>query len=63
MNMSAAQGSGSAAAGAKSNMQTHKSGFIIAGESGMMRFFVKSDADPRKPYVRVEGDDLYPNLE
>ena len=29
----------------------------------MMRTFVKSDADPRKPYVRVEGDDLFPNSE
>ena len=28
-----------------------------------MRFFVKSDADPRKPYVRVDGDDLFPNLD
>ena len=26
-----------------------------------MRFFVKSDADPRKPYVRVEGEDLSPS--
>lgn len=53
----------SGAAGAKSNVSISKSGFIIAGESGMMRTFVKSDADPRKPYVRVEGDDLFPNSE
>jgi hypothetical protein len=29
----------------------------------MMRTFVRSDADPRKPYIRVEGDDLFPNPE
>ena len=38
-----------------------KSGFIIAGESGRIRVFVKSDVDPKKPYVRVDtSDDLYP---
>ena len=35
----------------------------MAGESGTLRCFVKSGADPRKPYVRVEGDDLFPNSE
>ena len=52
--------SGGAAAGGKGG---HKSGFIVAGESGRIRVFVKSDADPKKPYVRVDtSDDLYPDL-
>lgn len=38
-----------------------KSGFIVAGESGRMRVYVKSDADLKKPYVRVDTtDDLVP---
>mmetsp|Transcript_27453 Transcript_27453/g.34115 ORF Transcript_27453/g.34115 Transcript_27453/m.34115 type:complete len:90 (+) Transcript_27453:140-409(+) len=38
-----------------------KSGFIIAGESGRIRVFVKSDVDPKKPYIRVDtSDDLFP---
>ena len=33
----------------------------MAGESGRMRVFVKSDADLKKPYVRVDTtDDLVP---
>ena len=52
--------SGGAATGGKG---AHKSGFIVAGESGRIRVFVKSDADPKKPYVRVDtSDDLYPDL-
>lgn len=39
-----------------------KSGFIIAGDSGRLRVFVKSEIDPKKPYVRVDTtDDLYPS--
>ena len=39
-----------------------KSGFIVAGDSGRLRVFVKSDLDPKKPYVRVETtDDLIPS--
>lgn len=38
-----------------------KSGFIVAGDSGRLRVFVKSDIDPKKPYVRVDTtDDLVP---
>jgi len=39
-----------------------KSGFIVAGESGRIRVFVKSDVDPKKPYERVStSDDLFPS--
>jgi hypothetical protein len=55
-------GGAAAAQGSKSSGSS-KSGFIIAGESGRIRCFVKNDADPKKPYVRVEGDDLYPAQE
>ena len=38
-----------------------KSGFIVAGDSGRLRVFVKSDVDPKKPYIRVDTtDDLIP---
>ena len=50
--------SGQAVAVKSSN---NRSGFIVAGESGRMRVFVKSDADLKKPYVRVDTtDDLVP---
>lgn len=53
----AAAGSGGKASGARS-------GFVVAGESGRIRVFVKSDADPKKPYVRVDTtDDLFPAQE
>lgn len=52
---------GSAAAAQGKSANSNKSGFIVAGESGRIRVFVKSDVDPKKPYVRVEGDDLYPD--
>ena len=49
----AAAGQGKAAGGAKS-------GFIVAGESGRIRVFVKSDVDPKKPYERVaSSDDIF----
>ena len=35
---------------------------MVAGESGRIRVFVKSDIDPKKPYIRVEAsDDLNPD--
>ena len=47
----------------KSRSPFLESGFIVAGESGRLRVFVKSDVDPKKPYVRVDtSDDLYPEL-
>ncbi len=49
----AAAGQGKAAGGAKS-------GFLVAGESGRIRVFVKSDVDPKKPYERVaSSDDIF----
>lgn len=33
----------------------------MAGESGRIRVFIKSDVDPKKPYVRAEGEDLQPD--
>ena len=35
-----------------------KSGFIVAGENGQIRVFFKSDQDTKRPYLRVEGEDL-----
>ena len=40
-----------------------KSGFIVAGQGGLIRVFHKSETDPKKPYLKVEGDDLYPAIE
>ena len=37
---------------------SQKSGFIVAGENGQIRVFQKSDQDTKRPYVRVEGEDL-----
>ena len=38
-----------------------KSGFIVAGDSGRLRVFIKSEADVKKPYVRMDTtDDLIP---
>ena len=49
------------AQGAKASASNAKSGFIVAGESGRIRVYVKSDADPKKPYVRVDtSEDLFP---
>ena len=57
---SSSDSGGAAAAGKGSG--ANKSGFLVAGESGRIRVFVKSDADPKKPYVRVEAsDDLTPD--
>ena len=54
--------SGGAAAGQGNAARAGKSGFVVAGESGRIRVFVKSDVDPKKPYVRVDtSDDLYPD--
>jgi len=53
-------GKGAATQGGGQN-NSAKSGFIIAGESGRFRVFVKSDIDPKKPYMRVDAtDDLFP---
>lgn len=54
--------SGETAGGAAGqNKAQGKSGFIVAGESGRIRVFVKSDTDPKKPFTRVDAsDDLYP---
>jgi hypothetical protein len=37
---------------------SQKSGFIVAGENGQIRVFFKSDQDTKRPYLRVEGEDL-----
>ena len=59
---SADSAGGSAATQGKSG--GGKSGFIVAGDSGRLRVFVKNDApgaDTKKPYVRVDTtDDLVP---
>ena len=50
-----------AAQSGKNNASSAKSGFIVAGESGRIRVYVKSDADPKKPYVRIDtSEDLFP---
>lgn len=50
-----------AAQGGKNSASSAKSGFIVAGESGRIRVYVKSDVDPKKPYVRVDtSEDLFP---
>ena len=46
-----------AASGAMKPSGAGKSGFIVAGASGYIRVFVKSDVDPKKPYVRVDTSD------
>ena len=59
----AAAGRGAAAPGGGQNNGA-KSGFIVAGESGRFRVFVKSEVDPKKPYMRVDStDDLFPAQE
>lgn len=40
-----------------SGKQSAKSGFVIAGDSGLMRVFFKSELDPRTPYRRADGND------
>jgi len=43
-------------AGGKSSV---KSGFVVAGDSGLMRVFMKSEsAENRMPYKRCDGDDM-----
>lgn len=60
----AAAGRGAAASGGGQNNNGAKSGFMVAGESGRFRVFVKSDVDPKKPYLRVDStDDLFPAQE
>lgn len=44
-----------------SGKQQQKSGFVVAGDSGTMRVFFKSEADPRMPYKRADGEDLHFN--
>jgi len=54
------EAAGGAAAG-QANKQKGQSGFIVAGESGRIRVFVRSDSDPKKPFARVDtSDDLFP---
>jgi len=49
-------GSQDAHTGGKSQV---KSGFVVAGDSGLMRVFMKSEsADARMPYKRCDGDDM-----
>jgi hypothetical protein len=43
---------------AQSGKQQPKSGFVIAGDSGLLRVFFKSELDARMPYKRAEGDDV-----
>ena len=59
-----AESAGGPAATQGSKSGGGKSGFIVAGDSGRLRVFVKNDvagADTKKPYVRVDTtDDLVP---
>ncbi len=50
-------------ANANSKSNSQKQGFIVAGDNGKIRVFVKSDTDVRMPYKRVEGEDLTPSSE
>ncbi len=49
---------GSTSEQSQGGKQLAKSGFVVAGDSGQIRVFFKSDLDNRVPYKRTEGNDL-----